>query len=249
MQVQLAHLNRQAAAERAPHAVAVVPVGACEQHGPHLPLGTDLLVVEHIALTAAGTLAGDPDVLVAPAVPYGYSAYHLPNGPTVSLRTSTLHTVLTDICDSLAQSGFQRIFLLNGHGGNAELVTVVARDIGVRLGILAGAGSYWTMAWDALIDAGAQEHGRLPGHAGAFETALMAALQPDLIGTPPVRPQPFEPNPRGYFRPYHVEDPRAWQGAGFSDDPSAADPQAGARFLAVAAESVAAGLREFAARA
>src|SRR5262247_700423 len=129
MQVRLAHLDREAAAERAPQAVAVVPVGACEQHGPHLPLGTDLLVVEHIALAAAGILAGDPDVLVAPAIPYGYSAYHLPLGPTVSLRMSTLQAVLTDVCESLVQSGFRRIFLLNGHGGNAELVTVIARDI------------------------------------------------------------------------------------------------------------------------
>lgn len=248
MTVRLAELTRAAVAARAEHAVAVVPVGACEQHGPHLPLGTDLFVVEHVAVRAAERLAGSPDVLVAPPVPYGFSPYHLPLGPTVTLRTATLQAILRDVCESLIRSGFRRIFVLNGHGGNAELVTVVIREVGVESGVLTGAGSYWTMAWDALVAAGAQDRGRLPGHAGVFETSLIAALRPDLLGDPPSRPGVFERNPRGYARPYHVEDPAAWSGEGFSDDPSQADPDAGARWLDAAVSEAANALRAFAAR-
>lgn len=249
MRVRLAELTRAEAAARAAGAVLVVPVGACEQHGPHLPLGTDLFVVEQLAVRAAEELAGEPDVLVAPAVPYGFSPYHLPLGPTVTLRVDTLRALLYDVCGSLVRSGFRRLFILNGHGGNAELVTVVAREVGVELGTLTGAGSYWTMAWDALVAAGAQDRGRLPGHAGAFETSLVAALRPELLADPPASTgRPFDRNPRGYARPYHVEDPAAWHGDGFSDDPSAADPADGARWLEVTVTEVAAALRAVAAR-
>ncbi|GAA2584113.1 creatininase family protein [Dactylosporangium fulvum] len=247
MRTLLAELTRDEAARRAAEAVAVVPVGACEQHGPHLPVGTDLFAVAHIAQQAAVLAAGTADVIVTPPVPFGYSPYHLPHGPTVTLRTSTLHALLYDVCDSLVRSGFRRVFLLNGHGGNAELIAVVAREAGVDLGVLVGAGSYWTMAWDALEQAGAQERGRLPGHAGAFETSLVAALRPDLVVSPPRGPDTFTRNPRGFARPYLVEDPLAWAGEGFSDNPSAASAADGARWLDLAAGAVAQALQEFAA--
>lgn len=246
---RLVELTRAEVSRRAPDAVAVVPVGACEQHGPHLPLGTDLMVVEHIADEVARRLEGELDVVVAPAAAVGFSPHHVPIGPTLTAEVSTLSALLTDTCRGLVASGFRRLFLLNGHGGNAELLVVVARSVGQELRVRTGAGSYWVMAWDELVAAGAQERGRLPGHAGAFETSLALALRPDLVVDPPHRPDAgFSANPAGYFGRFHTEDVAVWQrGDGFSDDPSAGDAEAGRRYLDVAVDGVAEGLRTFAA--
>jgi creatinine amidohydrolase len=245
----LSELTRAAVAERAPDAVAVVPVGACEQHGPHLPLGTDLMVAEHVAGAAAARLAGEVDVVVAPSVAVGYSPHHVPIGATLTAGVGTLLAQLRDTCGGLAAAGFRRVFLLNGHGGNAELVVVAAREAGQTLRVRVGAGSYWVMAWDELVAAGAQDRGRLPGHAGAFETSLVLALRPDLVADPPHRPgTPYKRNPAGYFGRYHVEEPDAMAaGDGFSDDPSAGTADDGRRYLDAVVTAVAGGLREFAA--
>lgn len=244
---RLVELTRDEVTRRAGKAVAFVPVGACEQHGPHLPLGTDLLVVEHVASAVAARLAGQLDVVVAPSVAVGYSPYHIPLGPTLTSSVDTLRAQLMELCTGLVGAGFGRIFLLNGHGGNAELLVVVAREIGARCRVLTGAGSYWIMAWDELVDAGAQLNGRLPGHAGAFETSLMTAIRPDLVHQPPERPQDFTPNPRGYFKRFHTEDPQDWCDTdGFSDDPSGGDAESGRQYLDAIVSAVAAGLRDFA---
>jgi creatinine amidohydrolase len=246
--VLLAELTRAAVAERAPDAVAVIPVGACEQHGPHLPLGTDLMVAEHVVVTAAARLAGDLDVIVAPGVAVGYSPHHVPIGATLTAGIGTLLAQLLDVCAGLAAAGFRQVFLLNGHGGNAELVAVAAREAGQTLRVRVGAGSYWVMAWDELVAAGAQDRGRLPGHAGAFETSLALALRPDLVANPPRRPgTPYKRNPAGYFGRYHVEQPDAMAGGdGFSDDPSAGTAEDGRRYLDAVVTAVAGCLREFA---
>jgi creatinine amidohydrolase len=110
-----------------------------------------------------------------------------------------------------------------------------------------GAGSYWVMAWDELVAAGAQQRGRLPGHAGAFETSVALALRPDLVVDPPHRPGAFAANPAGYFGRFHTEDVTTWEsGDGYSDDPSAGDAEAGRRYLEVVVDRVADGLRAFA---
>ena len=226
--VRLAELTRVEVQRRAPQAVAVVPVGACEQHGPHLPLGTDTFIVEHVALAAASRLNGDPDVVVAPAVSVGFSPHHVPIGATLTVEPQTLNDVVAQMCGGLVAAGFRRLFLLNGHGGNAELLVVTARTVGQEHRVLTAAGSYWVMAWDELVDADAQRDGRLPGHAGAFETSIMAALRPDLVAEPPEQSAGFTANPRGYFGPYHVEDAETWlRGSGFSDNPAAVERRRG----------------------
>lgn len=246
--VRMIELAREEVRRRAPDAVAVVPVGACEQHGPHLPLGTDLLIVDHVA-TAAAALADEVDVIVAPAVPVGYSAHHLPVGPTLTLEPQTVHDVVSQMCDGLVRAGFRRLFILNGHGGNAELLVVTARTVGQRHNVLSAAGSYWAMAWDSLIDQGAQEEGRLPGHAGAFETSLIAALRPELVRDPPRSTAPFAPNPGGYFRPVHIEDAAAWTAtSGFTDNPAAGSAAAGERYLTAIVAAVSEALSDLAQR-
>ena len=82
--------------------------------------------------------------------------------------------------------GFTRIFLVNGHGGNHELAQLAARDVALKHPVRVAAGSYWTIAWKALVEAEAHRGRRLPGHAGDFETSIMLSLRPELV--PEVRP-------------------------------------------------------------
>lgn len=244
---RLAFLTRSEVGERAADAVAVLPLGATEQHGPHLAIGTDHLVVDRVACDAAAALAGRPDVIVAPTIPFGFSAHHMPFGATVSISTQTLMRFLEEACHSLLASGFRRVFILNGHGGNEELVRVVARQVATDAHALVAAGSYWVIAWDRLIAAGVQEVGQLPGHAGAFETSLMRAVLPATAKfRPPVRPADYLVRTR-YHSDFHIENPRPWgEGDGFSDDPSAASTKLGMLALTEIVDGVADAFRQLA---
>lgn len=237
---RLGELTRENVRSRSSSAMALVPIGACEQHGPHLPLLTDAIVIEHIAMAAATSASDEVDIIVAPTIPIGYSPHHTRIGPTLTAELSTLTAQLVEVCVSLAAAGFQRIFILNGHGGNAELIAVAARAAAQKTGVRVGAGSYWVMASPQLETIDAQHHGRVPGHAGAFETSLLLSIRPELVDAPPQRPGSFTPSPPGYFGAYFVEDPGSWAGsAGFSDDPSRGSAQLGAEFLEVIIPAVA----------
>ena len=241
----LAHKTRQDIANSPPD-LLVVPVGALEQHGPHLPVGTDTLHVETVAIRAAAT-ASEIDVVVAPAVAYGCSDHHLPFGGTLSLSTATLLGVLRDVIRTAAASRFVRVFLLNGHGGNHEHVQIAARDGAQEFGVAVGAGSWWAMAQKAMIDSGGTDGVLLPGHAGGFETAVVASIlgRPieDLPG-PSVSFGVTDPrNPKATFR---TENPDGWSDSeGYTDDPGLLDIETGRRLLDVAVETVAADFVRF----
>lgn len=228
-------------------ALLVLPVGAIEQHGPHLPVGTDMYAVEYIARTAAAEAAANIPVLVAPTLPYGSSNHHLPFGGTMSLGTETYYRVMVDLAESLITSGFRRIFILNGHGGNNELIQLAARDLALKYPAALAAASYWTIAWDALVAEGAHLPGHLPGHSGAFETSLMLALRSELVQRPlPERLDAIGGDPRGFYSPYRTELHGAWQQIdGYTDSPARADDQDGKRYLAAAVRAVASALIAF----
>jgi len=242
----LHELTREEARAAAADALALLPVGATEQHGPHLPVGTDFLTVEHIARAAAAEAAGRIPVVVTPTLPFGSSHHHLPFGGTMSLATETYYRVVYELVDSLITGGFRRIFILNGHGGNHELIQLVARDLALRTEARVAAGSYWTVAWDALVAQEAHTVGRFPGHAGVFETSQVLALRPDLVRPPlPHRDGSFASDPRG-FRAYRAEMPGFWQDIkGYTDSPDLADGGRGQAFLDAAARAVGAALVEF----
>jgi creatinine amidohydrolase len=122
-----AEMTREELRAVAPGTTLVLPLGATEQHGPHLPAGTDFFTVDCLARAAAERAAAEIAIAVAPALPFGSSGHHLIFGATLSLRTETYYRVLTDLLRSLVTDGFRRIFLLNGHGGNHELAELAAR--------------------------------------------------------------------------------------------------------------------------
>jgi creatinine amidohydrolase len=246
MRLLLEEHTREELRALASNALVILPVGAVEQHGPHLPVGTDRFTVEHIARAAAKEAAGRIPLLVAPTLPFGSSHHHLPFGGTLSLGTETYYRVLADLAESLITSGFRRIFILNGHGGNTELIQLVARDLALKHSAHLAAAPYWTIAWDALVAEQAHAAAGLPGHAGAFETALIMALRPELVREPrPHRDAPADSDPRG-LSPYRAELHSAWQQIqGYTDSPDQADARRGERYLAAIVGAVAQALVDF----
>lgn len=139
----------------------IVPLGATEQHGPHLPLTTDSEIAVALARAAAERLAG---VLVGPPLPYGASGEHQGFPGTISIGREALELLLVELCRS-ASAAFERILLLSAHGGNAEpLAAAVARLRGEGREVRA-----WAPSWDG------------DAHAGRTETALMLALAPGRV--------------------------------------------------------------------
>jgi creatinine amidohydrolase len=228
--------------------VVVLPVGSLEQHGHHLPAGTDAMLAEHIAQEAAREVATDVPVTVAPVLGYGCSQHHLPFGVTASLRTETYLAVLRDLLGSLAESGFQRIFVLNGHGGNHEAVRIAVRDVGLERRLYLAAASYYELARVDLETAGAHRLGEVPGHAGAFETSLMLAVRPDLVRSEalPEGPVPAEPERNTDGPSYRYVGPGPFRGGrGFSDRPARARADRGHQLLRTCTAATARALRAF----
>jgi creatinine amidohydrolase len=230
-------LTREELRALAPDALVILPVGATEQHGPHLPVGTDRFAVEAIARAAAAEAATQIPVLVAPTLPFGSSHHHLPFGGTLSLSTETYFRALYELAESLITSGFQRIFILNGHGGNSELIQLVVRDLALMHDADLATAPYWTIAWEALVAAQANDRA---GHAGTFETALVMAMRPELVHEPrPHREAPEGSGSRGYS-PYRVELHGAWQQIdGYTDSPDQATLDQGRRYLEIIVREVA----------
>jgi len=233
-----AEMTREELRTIAADTLVVLPLGATEQHGPHLPAGTDFLTINHLAREAAAQASAGISVIVAPPLPYGSSDHHLIFGATLSLGTETYYRVLTDLIRSLATDGFRRIFLLNGHGGNHEL----------ELPIRVAAGSYWTIAWDALVQLQAHLGCRLPGHAGIFETSMMLALRPELVAVQrPHRDYGRDTDPKNFHSPYRHERHGSWKEIdGYSDSPDRGSAEKGHIYRDAVIGAVAQTLVEFA---
>jgi creatinine amidohydrolase len=222
----------------APRALAVLPVAAIEQHGPHLPTDADLAIVAAVASRACELVAHDADVVLLPPLAFGSSNHHLPFGGTLSLAPATMAAVLADLLRSIAQAGFPRALLVNGHGGNAELCATAAERASAAGDVVATAVSYWH-----LLGADAEVPAPTPGHAGAFETSLMLHLAPERVRMDRARPSPgtIDQDARG------VADAGLWRRIdGFTDDPRRADARDGARVLAAVADALAHRIRALA---
>ncbi|HZZ52224.1 MAG TPA: mycofactocin biosynthesis peptidyl-dipeptidase MftE [Pseudonocardia sp.] len=146
----------------------LVPVGSCEQHGPHLPMDTDTRIALAVAHGAARRLG--PDVLVAPAINFGSSGEHEMFAGTVSIGQDALYTVLVELGRS-AGRWMRRLVFVNGHGGNVAVLRRAVELLGAE-----GRDVRW---WSCLLP---PEFPR-DGHAGRTETSLMLALAPGLVRT------------------------------------------------------------------
>ncbi|MFI5614817.1 creatininase family protein [Amycolatopsis sp. NPDC051903] len=220
----------------APAAIALLPIGSQEQHAAHLPMGTDTMLAEAVVDGALARLDGDPQVVRLPALPYGHSPHHL-FAAAVSLSAATLQAVLADALDSLVRSGFRRVLIVNGHGGNDEIMRLAVKQYALEADVALAACSYWSLGEAAP-----------PGHAGLFETSLMLAANPDLVREPAPRPD-VTPPPLFDRPPYPgltVERHGEWARAGGStDDATTATADRGTDLLDRRVAALAGAIRAF----
>ncbi len=159
--------------------VAVLPLGAVEQHGPHLPLDTDARIAEGILAAMWDHLDADLPVLMLPPVRVGTSAEHAAFPGTLSAEDAVLTRYLTGIGDSVADAGVRKLVLLNAHGGQTHVLDTLALDLRRRRGMLAVKASYFGFGVPAgLMDDHELTHGI---HGGRVETAMMLHLAPDTV--------------------------------------------------------------------
>ena len=167
-------------------AIAVLPVAATEQHGPHLPLSVDSALVDGVVAASLAHIPTHVNALFLPTQTVGYSPEHAAFAGTLTLKAETLIRLWTDIGESVATTGVKKLVLLNSHGGQVGLLDVVARDLRARLGLLV-----YSVNWFGLPLVGSQgedvnalfsahEH-RFGIHAGDIETSMMLALHPTLV--------------------------------------------------------------------
>lgn len=145
---------------------AILPIGSLEQHGEHLPVSTDSLIIDHISTKVASEI----QAFKLPVLSYGISYEHTPMF-NLSLQSSTLLAALTDICCSLLEQKMKTIIILNGHHGNAGILPYVSQAVGEKVSrdpniyIL----NYWQLMSDQF------------DHAGKVETSLLLAIAPDMV--------------------------------------------------------------------
>ena len=167
-------------------AIAVLPVAAIEQHGPHLPLGVDRALVDGVITSAFPHLPADLPVLFLPTQSVGFSPEHTRFAGTLTLKADTLIRLWTELAESVAATSVKKFVLLNSHGGQAGLLDVVARDLRARLGMLVYSVNSFNLP---LVNEqgksvgdlfSAHEH-RFGIHAGDIETSMMLALKPEQV--------------------------------------------------------------------
>lgn len=160
-------------------ALVVLPLGAVEQHGPHLPVMTDALIGEGVLTRTMERLPPDSNIWLLPPVSYGKSNEHLDFPGTISLSAATLHGILCDIAFSLHKSGFRRLLLFNTHGGNADLFNVAAREIRLSTGLMVFYVSPGSVG--AVSDLISEEEREFGIHGGDVETSLVMAIKPNWV--------------------------------------------------------------------
>jgi creatinine amidohydrolase len=162
--------------------IAVMPAGIIEQHGPQLPLNTDIFLAEQITVRAAA-LHRDKVVVVPPIV-HGHSPHHMDFPGTLTVDPQHMINYVLDVCLSLSHHGFKKILIVNGHGSNAPVLDLVARQTIVRTGGKTACASIFYMNSIEFERATAElfpEMAGRAGHADDVETSLYMGLRPDLV--------------------------------------------------------------------
>lgn len=232
--------------------VVLLPLGSVEQHGQHLPVGTDSHLAHAVCLAAARVTAGETVVLPPPW--YGYSPHHMRFPGTITLPAHVLIAVAEAIVDSIVAHGFRRIVIVNGHGGNASLIGVIATTLGERFHGKAriAALTYFQLAREEIAEIRESRDGGM-GHACEFETALMMHLHAELVSIdravthyPETGTKYLTTDLLGASRAGTYLDFKDLSPSGTLGDPSLASAEKGARFHDAVASALARFLADFA---
>ncbi len=162
--------------------VAVLPVAAIEQHGPHLPLCVDASLLQGVIDAALSLLPADVPALFLPPQNVGFSTEHLSYPGTLSLSPSTIIALWTELGACVARAGIGKLLLLNGHGGQVSVMDIVARELRMRHGLMVYSASWFSLPLPDDVNAQFSQHEHRFGiHAGQIETSMMLHLTPDLV--------------------------------------------------------------------
>ena len=166
--------------------IAILPVAATEQHGPHLPLSVDTVLADGVVAAALPHLPDDLSVLFLPTQAVGLSPEHMQFPGTLTLKAETVIQLWTQIGESVARAGINKLVLLNSHGGQVGVMDIVARDLRARLGMLVYSVNWFNLPLldlqgkDINAQFSTEEH-RFGIHAGEVETSMMLALSPERV--------------------------------------------------------------------
>jgi creatinine amidohydrolase len=227
------------------NALAVLPVGSLEQHGPHLPVITDTRTAWEVAIRAARLAADEMPVLVLPGMWTGMSEHHLPFGGTISLNFAEFRGVIAGVARSLKAIGFARLLVINGHGGNIDPLAVAARELAVEYALPIAVTTPWHDA--AKQVAALLESAERVQHACEGETSVMLAMTPETVRADRFEeatrqsPPPIEGRPN-YSRFWSFSE-RA-PSTGVRGDPRPATAEKGEKLLDAMAEAVAEAMRD-----
>ena len=151
----------------------IIPLGTIEQHGPHLPFGTDVF----IPITIARLVAEKASVLVAPPVYYGNSMSMMDMDGVFTITPDSLASLLLDLCRSFSRQGFKKIVFINGHGGNKQVLSFIGQKARMETGALIVRIDWWTIASEEI----SKICERNVVHADEGETSMMLACRPELV--------------------------------------------------------------------
>ncbi|GAB4166652.1 MAG: creatininase family protein [Thalassobaculales bacterium] len=231
----------------AANAIVIIPIGATEQHGPHLPVMVDHRLAHEVGVRAARLIAAHEPAVVTPVIPFGMSEHHVSLGGTITLDFATMQAVVNAVCESAIRQGFRRLFILNGHGGNIAALETIVTELTIRHRLPVAFASYWQIATAEIAALLERQKGVL--HACEAETSMILAVEAGDVDQE-VMPQchgPLVPggsgiegvNPGIYrWRQLATRSPN-----GVIGEAGAASAEKGERLLAAIAESVARALR------
>jgi creatinine amidohydrolase len=198
--------------------VVVIPIGSNEQHGPHLPTGTDTIILEAVVKGVRHRFSPMDPFLFIPIMPFGESPEHMDFCGTISLKAATLLSVMEDIVSSLHAHGANKFVFLNSHGGNTSLLGAIAHELRYSKKVEISCLNFWSeeiLSYSQIAEI-------IPGldypeiHAASVETSILLYLNPDFVGDIPEKFQPKAPYPA---------IPTGWSTADLSDNGIIGDPR------------------------
>ena len=167
---------------RADQVVAVLPVAAVEQHGPHLPLSVDATLLQGVIDTALPQLPADLPVLFLPPQNVGLSPEHIRYPGTLTLSPATVMALWTELGECVARAGVKKLLLFNGHGGQVSVMDIVARELRTRCDLIVYSASWFSLPLpDAVAGQFSAHEHRFGIHAGEIETSMMRHLSPHTV--------------------------------------------------------------------